>query len=69
MGVPNRGEKHHSARLTEGDVRLIRELFAERRRLLAKADELTMDRIGEKFGVAGRTVRDIIYYETWRHVE
>jgi len=65
----HKGVDHWSCKLTEEDVRLIRALYLERKKRLAYADELTMGKIAVKFGVAEGTVRDVILYETWKHVE
>ena len=52
------GDGHHNARLTGGDVRLIRAL---------SADGLGYLTIARKFGVGASTVRDVVTYRTWRH--
>ena len=64
-----RGEELPQARLTEGDVRIIRELIEERVRLHKEARALTNKRIAEKFGVHIRTIDRINSGETWGHVE
>jgi hypothetical protein len=55
-----RGEKHHLAKLTESDVRLIREVYA--------SGGITQRSLAEKFGVALRAVQQVINYESWSHV-
>lgn len=57
-----------SAKLTEEDVRLIRELTLARRRMLEQASNLTYERLAEKFGVSKRSIRRVIDGETWGHV-
>lgn len=63
-----RGSGHPTAKLTDADVRLIREGYAERTRLLREANKLTIAELAGKFEVNPRTVRDIIYGETWKHL-
>lgn len=54
-----RGERHPKARLTEHDVRLIRELHAQglSHRVLAR-----------KFEVGKNAVENVLARRTWRHV-
>ena len=56
-----RGEKHVNAKLTEHDVRLIRELNKGEHKLGYK-------RIAKKFELAYSTVRAICTYSSWIHV-
>lgn len=56
------------ASLTDEDVRLIRALVEERRRLIAEARKLSNKLIAEKFGVKERSVERIISGEQWGHV-
>lgn len=54
-----KGEKHHSAKLTEDDVRDIRRLRAEGERLRI---------IGEKYGMKAATIHGIVSRRYWKHV-
>jgi hypothetical protein len=53
------GEKHYSAKLREGDVRMIRRLsmLGQPKRELAR-----------QYAVSPRTIQDIVTYDTWRHL-
>jgi len=62
------GKLHHSVKLTPEDVILMRSLFAERRRLMALADKLTIEKIAAKFEVNFTTARDAIFRQTWKQV-
>lgn len=53
------GERHHSAKLTEDDIRAIRALYAS---------GLTYGAIGQRYGVTGENVGQIIRRRSWRHV-
>jgi len=54
-----RGERHGCARLTEADVKVIRQLAADGMSRLA---------IAHQHGVARRTVAAVVTRETWRHL-
>lgn len=54
--------------LTDEDVRLIRALVEERRRLTAEARKLSNKLIAEKFGIKERSVERIISGEQWGRV-
>ncbi len=56
-----RGEKHGMARTNEQDVKTISELYA--------TGDYTQQDIAEKFGVARRTVSDIVRGRYWAEVE
>jgi hypothetical protein len=60
LGLRPRGTKHHSAKLTDDDVRAIR--------LAAFAGEYQRD-ISKRFGVTQRAVTQIIHRKTWSHVQ
>jgi len=64
-----RGEELPQSRLTDDDVRTIRELIDQRSELLRQARELSNRKIAEKFGVHFRTIDRIATGETWGHVE
>lgn len=63
-----RGSQLPHAKLTESDVRLIRELIAHREKLRAEVSTLTNQCIAEKFNVHHRTIDKISAGETWIHV-
>lgn len=63
-----KGSQHHNSKLTEEDAKLILELIEERKKLIQKASDLTLEKIAKKFGVAKNTVADISAGRTWRHV-
>jgi hypothetical protein len=56
-----RGERHHSAVLTEAIVR-------EMRRLLRENPDLTYTEIGNRFGVSQMAAWNAITGKTWKHV-
>jgi hypothetical protein len=61
-GCPNKtcyGEKHHSAKLTEDDVRLIDALLNE---------SLSLRKIAEKFDVSHQVIWAISTGRTWNHI-
>lgn len=64
------GSQHHSAKLTEDDVRLILELDKERVRLKQKMQEVSQPAIAEKFGISKQRVWEIVNQNrgAWRHV-
>lgn len=65
-----RGSKHHNAKITEDDVRLIIELDRERRRAKEKLDSLSQRAIAEKFGISKQRVWEIVNSRdgAWGHV-
>lgn len=65
-----RGERHHSAKLTAHDARLVLGLIEEREALLAAgnraaARRITNARIAEKLEVHRRTIEKIAAGQTW----
>lgn len=58
---PPRGGDHPRAKLTEADVRLVRDAYA--------AKQMTQCQLAERFGVSRRAIRQILAYETWAFVE
>ena len=56
-----RGEAHGSARLTEADVRAIRELYA--------AGGITQREIAKRFGIHQIHVSQIVTRKNWKHVQ
>jgi hypothetical protein len=63
-----RGEKHHLAKLTNDDIRLIRKCAEERERLIQEARKLSNKKLAEKFGVHHRTIDKVAGYRGWIHV-
>jgi len=56
--LTRRGEKNPRAKLTESDVRLIRQLHPD----------LSYRVLAEKFEVSKRAIESIVKRKTWRHV-
>lgn len=54
------GEKNPNSKLTEAEVKEIKELY--------KTGSVTMVQIGEQFGISRRSVSAIINKERWKHV-
>lgn len=54
------GSAHHKAKLTEDDIRVIRDLIT---------DGMTQRRIARQFGVSQSTISSIFRGELWRHVQ
>lgn len=65
---PVRGTDHPLSKLTDDDVRLIRECVAERERLREEARRLSNEALAEKFGVHHRTIERITQYRGWIHI-
>lgn len=59
-GATARGERQHLAKLTDEKV-------VEIRRLLV-AEEQSLEKIGERFGVTGAAISAIAHRKTWTHV-
>lgn len=57
----SRGERNFGAKLTEQDVRRIRELSA--------IEHLTLDTLASMFHVGQTTIHGVIHRNTWKHVE
>jgi hypothetical protein len=55
------GELNPSAKLTESDVLLIKELSA--------TTEITRKQLAEKFGVSRDAIRDVIVGRRWKHLQ
>lgn len=61
----SRGEDHYAAKLTEGDVRLIRLSWAD----VGKGGREACVRLCAKtFGVSPATIRSVVHGRSWRHV-
>ena len=54
-----RGENNHRAKLTESDVRLIRQLHPD----------LSYRVLARKFEVSKRAIESAVTRKTWRHIE
>ena len=65
---PIRGEDHHCAKLTDEDVRLIRQCVIERERLREQARQLSNESLSKKFEVSERTIERIVQNRGWIHV-
>lgn len=58
-GTRQRGESHHQAKLSEADVRQIRELTGK----------MTMVKVGEMFGVCLQTIWSVQKRKIWAHLD
>ncbi len=58
-----------SRKLSPEDVRLIRLLVDERKRLQAEARKISDTAIAEKFGISRNTIWRIAKYDIWRDVK
>lgn len=56
---PPRGENHYACKLTDDDVRLVRECVALRKHHLAEAKKLSDAALASKFEVHRRTIYKI----------
>lgn len=65
---PVRGTDHPLSKLTDDDIRLIRECVAERERLLSEARKLTNAELAKKFDVHFRTIDRVTSRRGWIHV-
>lgn len=63
-----KGSEHYRAKLTEDDVRLIRDAVEHRRGLLAEANKLSDKNLAEKMGVTRSAIGRIAYGNAWSHV-
>ena len=63
-----RGSKLPQSKLTETDVKLIREIIEERDQLKFVLSQMTNAKIAEKFEVHVRTIDRITTGESWTHV-
>lgn len=67
-GCMPQGSRHHAAKITEEDVKLIRELDQERRALEAKVKGLSQSAIADKFNISKQRVWEICSGGGWSHV-
>ena len=63
-----RGQDLPQSKLTDDDVKMIRQLIEHREELKRQASELTAAKIAEKFGVHIRTIDRVSTGENWGHV-
>ena len=63
-----RGQDLPQSKLTDDDVKMIRQLIEHREELKRQASELTAAKIAQKFGVHYRTIDRISTGEGWGHV-
>lgn len=62
------GEKHHSSKLTDDDVRKIKRLIADKEYHYEQWTRLTYAIIGEKFEVTASTIEAIANGKNWKHI-
>jgi DNA-binding XRE family transcriptional regulator len=55
-----RGERHGGAKLTEANVREIRQLYA--------AGKYSQEKLAAKFGVSPFAINNIVHRRAWRHI-
>ena len=55
------GERNGRAKLTEKDVRAIRYAY--------KTGRISMPGLAIEFGVSEASIRNIIHYRTWKHID
>ena len=65
---PVRGTDHPNAKLTDDDIRLIRECVAERERLREEARQLSNEALAQKFDVSQRTIDRVTQCRGWIHI-
>jgi hypothetical protein len=65
---PVRGTDHPLSKLTDDDIRLIRECVAERERLINEARKLTNAELAKKFDVHANTIGRVTQFRGWVHV-
>ena len=65
----NRGMALPQSKLTDDDIRKIRELVALRAKLLKEARDITNKKLAESYGVHYRTIDRIASGETWGHIK
>lgn len=65
-----RGEEVPTSKLTEHDVRLIRQIYKDGQEGIAKLRATCSSQaLAEKFGVHPGTIRKILCNKNWRHVK
>jgi predicted DNA-binding transcriptional regulator YafY len=63
-----RGSELPQTKLTDDDVKLIRQCVLERERLREEAKKLSNEALAEKFEVHTRTIDRVTQYRGWIHV-
>lgn len=64
-----RGSDLPQSKLTEADVKAIRELHAYKQAKIKRLNEtLSAAGLAEKFGVSVRAIERVLQYRGWRHV-
>ena len=63
-----RGEQLKHSKLTNDDVKMIRQLVEHREDLKRQASALSAAKLAEKFGVHYRTIDRVTAGENWGHV-
>lgn len=59
-GKTSRGESHTRSKLTEREVREMREIY--------DSGDHGLTKLGEKYGVGNRTIYKVVKRKTWKHV-
>ena len=63
------GNANATRKLTEDDVRMIRQIHHEKQEEIKRLNEsCSLKALAEKFGVHHRTIEKVVNYTTWRHV-
>ena len=62
------GEDHHTSKLTNNDVRMIKQLIADKEYHYEQWRRLTYAIIGEKFDVTASTIEAIANGKNWKHI-
>lgn len=63
-----RGDELPQTKLTEDDVRLLRQCGDEYQRLKRQADELSPTALAKKFGITRYQVLRVQNYYDWKHI-
>lgn len=64
-----RGVELPQSKLTDDDVRLIRQLHDFKKKEIRRLnDALSIEAIANKFGVHRRTIEKVLFFDGWRHV-
>lgn len=63
------GSQRALSKLTEDDVRAIRQIHADKKAAIDKLNaSCSVSALAEKFGVHRCTIEKVLRYQTWRHV-
>ena len=63
-----RGQDHYKAKLTDEDVRALKQIAADRREMMGKLSAMSNRALAQKFDVSERCIERVIYGQTWSHV-